>query len=180
LVQFAAKQAEINSQIVAAIHSGDNKLAERILHTVKGVAGNIGLGSISVAAEKLERAVRERDSAVPVLGEEFTRVANRQVQAIQTAMRSVSSDPPGERGTSIRFDARAASAAIARLRALIESSDGDAAEAFVALEGTLAAICDQPRLSALSAAISEFDFDGARKSLDEIARKYGGNWELPK
>ena len=48
----------------------------------------------------------------------------------------------------------------------------------VALESTLAAICDQPRLSALSAAISEFDFDGARKSLDEIAREYGGNWGL--
>jgi DNA-binding response OmpR family regulator len=57
LVQFAAKQAEVNSEILAAIDSGDNKLAERILHTVKGVAGNIGLGDISGAAEKLERAI---------------------------------------------------------------------------------------------------------------------------
>jgi two-component system sensor histidine kinase/response regulator len=178
LVQFAAKQTEINSQIVAAIRSGDNKQAERILHTVKGVAGNIGLGSISVAAEKLERAVRERDSEVPVLAEEFTRVANRQAQAIQTAMRSVSSDLRGEEGTSIRFDARAASAAIAQLRALIESSDGDAAESFAVLEASLAGICDEPRLSALGAAISEFDFDAARKKLDEIAKEYGANWEL--
>jgi HPt (histidine-containing phosphotransfer) domain-containing protein len=178
LVQFAAKQAEINSQIVAAIRSGDDKQAERILHSVKGVAGNIGLGSISVAAEKLERAVRERDSAVPVLAEEFTRVANRQAQAIQTATRSVSSDLRGEEVTSIRFDARAASAAIAQLRALIESSDGDAAEAFAVLEVSLAGICDKPRLSALGAAISEFDFDGARKKLDEIAKEYGANWEL--
>jgi two-component system, sensor histidine kinase and response regulator len=180
LEQFAAKQAEINSQIMTAIDSGDHKLAERILHTVKGVAGNIGLGSISVAAEKLERAIREQDSAVPVLAEEFTRVANRQVQAIQTTMRRVSSDPPGEEGTSIRFDARAASAAIAQLRALIESSDGDAAESFAVLQGSLAGICDKPRLSALGAAISEFDFDGARKKLDEIAKEYGANWELSK
>ena len=42
LVQFAARQGEVNSQIMAAIDSGDHKLAERILHTVKGVAGNIG------------------------------------------------------------------------------------------------------------------------------------------
>ncbi|MGB7465102.1 MAG: hypothetical protein WBW14_19570, partial [Candidatus Acidiferrum sp.] len=69
---------------------------------------------------------------------------------------------------------------IARLRTLIESCDGDAAESFVALEGTLAGICDKPRLSALSAAISEFDFDGARKKLDEITKEYSANWELSK
>jgi two-component system, sensor histidine kinase and response regulator len=177
LVQFAAKQAEVNSEILAAIDSGDNKLAERILHTVKGVAGNIGLGDISGAAEKLERAIREQDSAVPALAREFTRVANRQVQAVQTTLRAVLSDLPAEEERSARFDARVASAAIARLRAL---SDGDAVESFVALEGSLAGICDKPRLSALSAANSEFDFDGARKKLDEIAKEYGANWELSK
>lgn len=155
-----------------------DKLAERILHTVKGVAGNIGLGDISGAAEKLERAIREQDSAVPSLAREFTRLANRQVQAVQTALRAVLSDLPAGEERSTRFDARAASAAIARLRALIESSDGDAAESFVGPEGSLAGICDKPRLSALSAAISQFDFDGARKKLDEIAKEYGANWEL--
>ena len=180
LVQFAARQGEVNSQIMAAIDSGDHKLVERILHTVKGVAGNMGLGGISGAAEKLERAVRERDSAVPVLAEEFTRVANRQVQAIQTAMNNVMPDRVAPEGSGSRLDARAVSAAIARLRTLIESCDGDAAESFVALEGTLAGICDKPRLSALSAAIDEFDFDGARKKLEEITKEYGTNWELSK
>src|SRR4029077_11954041 len=180
LVQFAARQGEVNSQIMAAIDSGDHKLVERILHTVKGVAGNMGLGGISGAAEKLERAVRERDSAAPALAEEFTRVANRQVQAIQTAMNNVMPDRVAPEGSGPRLDARAVSAAIARLRTLIESCDGDAAESFVALEGTLAGICDKPRLSALSAAIDEFDFDGARKKLEEITKEYGANWELSK
>ena len=82
----------MNSQIMAAIDSGDHKLVERILHNVKGVAGNIGLAGISGAAEKLERAVRERDAAVPALAEEFSRVANRQVQAIESAMRNATPD----------------------------------------------------------------------------------------
>jgi MMPL family protein len=117
---------------------------------------------------------------VPVLTEEFIRVANHQVQAIHTAMRGVSSDSPAVGENSPTFDAPAVTAAIARLRALIESSDGDAAEYFVALEGNLAGICDRSRLSALSAAISVFDFDAARERLDEITREYGANWELPK
>jgi len=180
LVQFAARQGGVNSQILAAIDSGDHKLAERILHTVKGVAANIGLGGISGAAEKLERAVRERDSAVPAQAEEFTRVANRQVQAIESAMRNVTPERVAEGKRISNFNAQAASAAIAHLRVLLESSDGDAAESFAALEDILGGTCDQPRLSALSAAISEFDFDGARKKLEEIAREYGANWELSK
>jgi HPt (histidine-containing phosphotransfer) domain-containing protein len=180
LVQFAARQGEVNSQIMAAIGSGDRKLVERILHTVKGVASNIGLGGISGAAEKLERAVRERDLAIPAQADEFVRVANHQVQAIQTAMRNVMPDCVAEKENSPRLDARAVSAAIARLKSLIESCDGDAAELFVALQGSLAGICDKPKLSALSAAIGEFDFGGARKKLEEIIRDYGANWELSK
>jgi HPt (histidine-containing phosphotransfer) domain-containing protein len=172
-VQFATKQSDVHSQILAALECGDRKLAERIAHTVKGVAGNIGLGIVFTAAEKLERAIREMDSAIPALAEEFTQVVNRQVQAIQYAMGNAMPDPPSEGGTRSGFDARAASAAIARLRTLLESSDSDAAEAFLALEGALAGTCDEPRLSALSAAISEFDFDVAGMKLDEIAKEYG-------
>jgi PAS domain S-box-containing protein len=180
LAQFATKQNDAASQISAAIETGDRKLAERITHTVKGVAGNIGLGPVFTAAEKLERAIRERDAVVPALLEEFTLVLGGQVQAIRQAICDVTPDQPAEGKRSAGFDARAASAAIARLRALLESSDGDAAEAFLALEDVLAGICDKPRLSALSAAISEFDFDGARKKLDEIEKEYGANGEQPK
>jgi len=100
--------------------------------------------------------------------------------AIESAMRNATPDRVTEGKRISNFDARAASAAIARLRTLIESCDGDAAESFVALEDTLADICDKPRLSALSAAIDEFDFDGARKKLEEITKEYGTNWELSK
>jgi two-component system, sensor histidine kinase and response regulator len=175
LEQFAARQAEVNAQIVASIESGDNKLAERIVHTVKGVAGNIGLRDTSAAAEKLERAIRVMDSAVPALAEEFTLVVNRQVQAIQGAMGNDRTELPEASGMSPALDAQTIVAAIEHLRALLESSDGDVAEAFIALEYALHGGCDKPRLSALSAAISQFDFDGARMKLDEITREYGRN-----
>jgi len=176
LVQFAARQAEVNAQIVTAIESGDNKLAERIVHTVKGVSGNIGLTDTSAAAEKLERALRVVDSGVPALAEEFILVVNRQIQAIQRAMGDDKTEFPRESRESPAFDAQAIVTAIAYLRALLESSDADAAEAFLALESTLQGICDQPRLAAIHAAISEFDFDAARMKLDEITKEYGEIW----
>jgi hypothetical protein len=104
----------------------------------------------------------------------------RQPQAIQHAMGDVMLDRRAEAEKSPRFDARVVLAAIAQLKALIESSDGDAAEAFLAVEDALAGTCDKPRLSALGVAIREFDFDSARKKLDEIAKEYGANWEQSK
>jgi len=180
LVQFVAKQGDLTSQISGAIASGDRKLAERIAHTVKGVAGNIGLGNVFAAAEKLERAIREGDAAVPALLEEFTQVASRQVRVIEQSMADGTAVRPTEEGTRPVFDARAAAATITHFRELLASSDGDAAEAFLDLEAALAGACDKARLSALGVAISEFDFEGAGKRLEEIEKEYGANWEHQK
>jgi len=177
LMQFAARQRDVASQILAAIENGDRKLAKRIVHTVKGVAGNIGLEQIFTAAEKLERAVRDGDAAVPALVAEFAEVLRRQVQAIRAALHDVM---PDEAAKSRRFDAQAASAAMAHLRLLLESSDGDAAEAFLALVSALAGTFDESRLQALSAAIDEFDFDGALSMLDEITKEFVASWEQAK
>jgi PAS domain S-box-containing protein len=172
LVQFAAKQGEVNSQIYAALQSGDRKLAERIAHTVKGVTGNIGLGKVFTAAEKVERAIREADPVVPELLEEFARILNRQVQAIQQAIHDVAADGL-EKEPSAEFDPQAASLAIAHLRALLETSDADAAEAFLALENILAGTVDKAWMGALGTAIGEFDFQGALLNLNEITKEYG-------
>ena len=73
------------------------------------------------------------------------------------------------------FDARAASAAIARLRALLESSDGDAADAFLAVKDNLAGILERSQLNVLSTAINDFDFEAALLRLDEIVEIYGAD-----
>jgi PAS domain S-box-containing protein len=177
LQQFAAKQPDAGSQISAAMESGDFRLAERILHTIKGVAGNIGLGKVLAAAEKLERATRTEDGDRLRLFEEFRLVLERQVQAIRSAPFEVGTSQPTKWGKSEAFDAQSATTAIARLRALLETSDGDAAEAFLAVENILAGTLDKSRLDALGTAITEFDFEGALVKLNEITREYGTDWE---
>jgi PAS domain S-box-containing protein len=172
LLQFAAKQGDANAQISSAIEGGDRKLAERIAHTVKGVAGNIGLGQLYAAAEKLERAIREAYPVVPELLEEFTRILNRQVQAIQQAIHDTKADGLTKE-SSADFDTQAATVAIAHLRALLESSDADAVEAFLAVENMLAGTVDKARMGALGTAIGEFDFQGALLNLNQITEDYG-------
>ena len=172
LAQFAAKQCDAAVQISAALESGDLKLAERIAHTVKGVAGNLGIGQVFAAAEKLEGAIRNAGAAEPALLEEFTLVLNREVQAIRHALCAVTPDQPADEVRVKEFDAAAASAAIARLRALLESSDGDAADAFLAVKNILAGTLEKSQLDVLSTAVNDFDFAVALLRLDEIAEIY--------
>ncbi len=169
LLQFASKHANAPAEIAAAIESGDLKLAERIAHTVKGVAGNLGIGQVFSAAEKLEKALRhENEVGAGALGE-FAQLISRQVLAIREALPTTVSDQPSLEDGRAAFNANEASAAIEQLRVLLESCDGDAAEAFPAVEKTLAGIVASSELDLLYTTICEFDFETALVRLDEIA-----------
>jgi two-component system, sensor histidine kinase and response regulator len=83
LVKFAAKNGDAGLQISAALRSGDLKMAERIAHTVKGVAGNLGIKRVQFAAEKLEKAIRDGDGAVSAILQDFTSLLRPQMVAIE-------------------------------------------------------------------------------------------------
>jgi len=63
LRQFAEQQAAVRDQIVAALGRGEGSVAERLAHTLKGVAGNIGAKTVQAAAGSVEKLVREKASA---------------------------------------------------------------------------------------------------------------------
>jgi PAS domain S-box-containing protein len=66
LRQFVAQQAEAPASIAQALKAGDHALAERLAHTVKGVAGNLGAGSVRMAAAELERAIADHGDAAGI------------------------------------------------------------------------------------------------------------------
>jgi HPt (histidine-containing phosphotransfer) domain-containing protein len=176
LVQFAASQSGVDSHVLTAIQKGDNTLVERIAHTVKGVAGNIGLRDLFTIAGKLERAAGEDDPAAPPLVEEFTAVLRRQIYAIRLALRDLISAREAPAKAVPGCDPGVI-AAIAQLRPLLELSDADALDAFAALERALANKCDRVRLNALRTAIDEFNFEDALLKLDYVAQEYIANPE---
>jgi HPt (histidine-containing phosphotransfer) domain-containing protein len=175
LLKFAVKNSEAGLQIANALHIGDRNTAERLAHTVKGVAGNIGIKPVQFAAEKLERSIRESDPATPANLQDFTTVLRTQIDAIEQAL-------PGETlalDTESRksFDPIAASHEVTRLRSQLEASDGDSEETFRTLQSVLAGQVEKERLEALGANISDFDFAGALSKLDEIAKEHTLNRE---
>jgi HPt (histidine-containing phosphotransfer) domain-containing protein len=168
LGQFAAKQGNAAAQISTALESGDHALAERIAHTVKGVAGNIGITEVQFVAQKLENALRDGEINVAPLLVEFANVMATQVHAIEEALFASATARMEEVRTG-PFNKEATAGAIVRLRSLLEASDGDAEESFRGLQEALAGAIEKPYLDRLSASINDFDFDAALVKLDEIA-----------
>jgi HPt (histidine-containing phosphotransfer) domain-containing protein len=171
LAQFAVRQESAGNKIKEALESGDHNQAERQAHSLKGVAGNLGINQIFVLAGDLESAIRESPAGSEGLIEELTSALDRQIRIIRTALLADSVD-----GVK-RFEARPADrgealAAIARLRERLEKNAADAQQAFTDMAEILQRTVVAWRLDALGAAVKVFDFDVALAELDEIADRY--------
>jgi HPt (histidine-containing phosphotransfer) domain-containing protein len=147
-------------------------LAGRIAHTVKGVAGNLGIGSVQQAAGQTEGVIRE--GGTPAL-EEFGATVRHMAEAIQQGL-AKTAPVPSAGGNGKPFDAAVASLAVARLKGLIEANDGDAVNALQAVEDALGMVVEKPRLDTLRNALNDFDFEGALSGLGGIARQCGVSW----
>ena len=132
---------------------------------MKGVAANLGMSLTQETAAKLEKGLRESDSAVPALLSDLESALASQVKAIRAALADA---PPPDKPVDRQFDPAVAAAAIGRLRSLIEANDGDAADAVQVVTEALSGTVDGERLKSLASSIDDFDFESARKKLDDI------------
>jgi CheY-like chemotaxis protein/HPt (histidine-containing phosphotransfer) domain-containing protein len=163
LEQFAVKEADAAERITAALRDGDRALATRLAHTVKGVAGNLGITMVQARAEKVERAIRDGDPAETGLIDELASALRPAVDAIRKAF------PEAPAAAREPFNAEGASTAVARLKTLLEANDADAADAFRAVEDAYSGTIDKSRLDELRDDINNFEFDGALSKLAALS-----------
>jgi CheY-like chemotaxis protein len=168
LRQFAVREGSTAAQIKVALQNGDGRLAERLAHSVKGVAGNLGVDALVQSAGKLQSAIHESSGNLPKLLKEFSSELDRKVQAIRNALNAPTQVHQVSEGNE-PFDPAGALAIAARLRALLEARDADAVDAYSALAEILTGNVDRTRLDALGAAVNGFEYEAARLQLDVIA-----------
>ena len=66
VARFAQSQADIPAQVHEALANGDVAAAERLAHTLKSVAANIGAGEVQRLAARLEEALRSYEPPMVV------------------------------------------------------------------------------------------------------------------
>jgi len=169
LRKFVAGQENAAAQIQAAIDQEDLALAERLAHTTKGVAGNIGITELQAAAGELESALRHKAApervreTLAIMGQALNEALTRIRQALPALQ------PAAQSGAVAQaIDPEVLRPLMARLARLIEENDGESADCLESIRAKLGAQPAGGALAELESSLAAYDFDQAMTSLQRL------------
>jgi len=177
LVKFRDGQQDFAAMFVQALMGGDPAAPERLAHTLKGVAGNIGARSVQEAAQELEQACQQ---GMPREGlERLLAMVLVELDPLLAALRAVDAEI---RGGAVHpalvpvvpaAQTAAAAPPLGRLRHLLADSDSEAADLWDAqLAQFKAALPDHWRR--IANGIGNLDLEAALAALDEAMASLEG------
>jgi signal transduction histidine kinase/CheY-like chemotaxis protein/HPt (histidine-containing phosphotransfer) domain-containing protein len=169
LLEFAKDHARVCSEIKSALGTGDQNLAERLAHTLKGLAGTLAASELTAAATDLDAALKrgERDNLGPLLDrvEEHLGVVLRSARLLEDE-REVGEPRSG--GDEI--DPSRAAPLLSELAGLLRENNLAAEDCLTRVKDQLRGAGVDEAVTRLEEQVSKFDFSGALDTLAEVAR----------
>jgi PAS domain S-box-containing protein len=162
LREFAATQADAPERAEAALAANDRAAAERIAHTLKGLAATIGAHALTAQASLLEEAVHtggDAPAALPGVKAALGALLAT-LQAVLPAAADTTTGPGAAAGGEPLMDPAERDALIARLLALLEADDPKAQKLLAEHEALFAAVFGA-QFKAIKSAIADFALDEA-------------------
>jgi CheY-like chemotaxis protein len=164
LLKFRDSQSRAINEIRAALSAGDLDLAARLVHTLKGVAGNIGAAELASAARDLEVGIDDDGADVaPVLLESTQSHLDRVVSALSVIRgddRSQLASGPADWGQ--------VNNSLIQLRELLEDDDAAASEVIDQLFTQITEEALAEPLRAVELVVANYDFEMALDHLEEL------------
>jgi CheY-like chemotaxis protein len=166
LRKFAEQQSESGAAIRAALAEGDTGTAERVAHSLKGVAATLGANALSEAASHAEAAIRNgKDAQAEV------QTLTRSLETLLADLHAALPDEAGNGASVPAGDPAAVEAPLLRLKQLLETDDGEAADFIVDASPRFASVLTAAEIKALTERVGKFDFDAALQCLSGIAAR---------
>jgi two-component system sensor histidine kinase/response regulator len=165
LRRFADSQVGAVGEIRAALKAQDSVTAQRIAHSLKGAAANLGANALATAAGSAEVAIKTQSEVEPALVE-MERTLRAAVAAIQKTLPSaekVESTPSGNGDPSVVLQP------LSRLKKLLEADDSEAAEFILEAQGSFSAVLSRTEIETLTRMVSGFDYESALRAVSGIA-----------
>ncbi len=160
LRKFLDGQADTPAQVSSALDADDWQLAERLAHTLKGTAGNIGANAIQEAAAKLEAAIAAHTdrAKIDALLADLNRPLDETIAALRAAL------PAEASVNAAAADPAELRQQVARLAELLADDDAEASELLVAHANLFQAAFGKD-YALIADAIARFDFEKALAAL---------------
>ena len=163
LRRFCDGQGQVVHTVREALAVGDMSLAERVAHTLRSVAANIGAMGVSDAAQALELGVRQSDP-VPALQERVDALALR-LQPLLAGLQAWVQSAPVPLPNAAQGGPSEASGVLAQLRSLLAQDDSAAVEYLQHNVRVLEPVLGSA-LRAIEEHTSNYDFEKALAVLD--------------
>jgi two-component system sensor histidine kinase/response regulator len=153
-------------------------VAERLAHTVKGVAGNLAAGPVQAAAGALEKAIREEvePTAVETLRTRLADALDRLAAALGPMLdaRATEAVPEPRAGEPAAVDAAALRTLVKRWSRLLADCDASSLDDLDRESGPLRALFDgASAFDGFAKQVKAYDFDGALAELRRAASGKG-------
>ena len=167
LRRFASGQAGVAGEIGKALERNDREQAERLAHTLKGIAGNLAVTSVQMTAGSLEQQIRGRDS--PEKSKESLALLESQLRlAIERIHIALPDSEAGKDTGDDKREPRELLNALDKIRALIEESDSEALDLFETVSGSLEVVSPREGVTKLRETLQAYDFETALFLLKRI------------
>jgi HPt (histidine-containing phosphotransfer) domain-containing protein len=167
LRQFVAQEADAAVRISACLTSGDRGTAERLAHTVKGVAGSLGAGAVQAAGGVLEKAIGDGADAATcaplcdALAAEMARLIERLgPDYAPAAVDATAAAPVAE------FDPATGRPIVERMLQRLADFDADAAEDLDSHRDVFRALLGHEGFTAFESHVQEYALGDAHAALE--------------
>jgi HPt (histidine-containing phosphotransfer) domain-containing protein len=124
LHRFADSQATTVSDIRAALIAKDTPKAQRLAHSLKGAAANLGVSALAQVAAKTESAI-DSNQGIPLALEALSRSLDTSLAAIRSALPK---EIVPDSSVVAASDPSIVAQPLSQLKKLLENDDGDAAD----------------------------------------------------
>lgn len=176
LRNFVSSQASAPSRIEHELSSGSAADAERIAHTLKGLAGNIGATAIQADANALETLLRKSadSAAIKIALQALRQSLDASLHEIMPALEA---DGRAKKSgaTAVKASPARREEILAELARLIASGDTEALVLFKSVRPELEGTVNSAALESLGSALGAFDFRGAGQRLESMRAREGGS-----
>jgi two-component system, sensor histidine kinase and response regulator len=168
LGQFVDQQADTVSAVRASLACGDFASAELLMHTLKGVSGNLGAKTLNGLVAELERSLRDRDALEAGLCGVASELARLTV-AIRNSLAADAAVTPVGPPVS---DSAEAVTLLKQLKQMLADDDGAAFDYLLQARDRISGVISEVDLNSLQKAVGDFDFAAALDCLTGIAQRH--------
>ena len=166
LERFADSESQVVSEIRRALAANDTSTARRLAHSLKGAAGNLGAESLSELAAKAEAALGRNqgvDAALEAL--------SGSLDAVVAAIRAALPGEPVPSSSDASVDSTTMAESLARLKQLLESDDGEAADFLLDARPVFLKFLTREEIATLQGQVGNFDYADALQSVSQVASR---------